>query len=184
MARKYLHTDEDLLLGLKAGETSALDKIYDKYWESLLAISYKFVKDKAHAEEVVQEVFISLWRRKEQLDIDNFPNYLATAVKFSTFRFLQSTKRRKEIEEAVYISESVKADDSIEAKFLKEYVDGLVEELPIKCKLVFRLSRDEQMSNQEISEELSITKKAVEWHITNALKAIRKGLNKLKILLM
>ncbi len=184
MTRKYLHTDEDLLRGLKAGDTSALDNTYDKYWETLLAISYKFVKDKVYAEEIVQEVFISLWRRREQLEIDNLPSYLATAVKFSTFRFLQSAKRRKEVEEAVYISESVKADDKIEAKFLKEYVDGVVEELPRKCRVVFRLSRDEQMSNQEISEELAITKKAVEWHITNALKAIRKELNKLKMLFL
>lgn len=183
MARRTFHIDAELVQALKRGEARALDNMYDKYWEHLLAISYKFLKDKDHAEEVVQEVFIALWNRKDQLQIDNLPNYLATAVKFSTFRFLQSAKRRKEIEEAVYINEFVKADDKIEAKFLKEYVDDLVEELPTKCKLVFRLSRDEQMTNGEISEELSISKKAVEWHITNALKAIRKGLKYLKVIL-
>lgn len=183
MANRSEHNDIELVKALKADDTNALNLIYDRFWEHLLAISYKMVKDKDYAEEIVQEVFISLWKRRSQLDVKNLSTYLATAVKFSTFTFLQSAKRRKEIEEAVYLNESLAADDKIEAKFLKEYVDGIVEELPTKCRLVFRLSREDQKTNQEISEELSITKKAVEWHITNALKAIRKGLKNLKVLL-
>ena len=174
-----IYDDKELIASLKNGEEWAFTHIYEKYWKILLAISYKSIYDQVLAEGIVQEVFVSLWNRRNELEIERLEAYLATAVKFSTFKTIQRNKRHAEIEvslkpEQDYYSE----DENIEALFLKEYVSGIIEHLPAKCKLVFQLSRDQYLSNEEISQSLGITVKAVEAHITRAIKILRINLRK------
>lgn len=174
-----MYDDKELVSSLKNGEEWAFTHIYEKYWKVLLAISYKSINDQVLAEGIVQEVFVSLWNRRNELEIERLEAYLATAVKFSTFKTIQRNKRHAEIEgslkpEQDYYSE----DENIEALFLKEYVSGIVEHLPTKCKLVFQLSRDQYLSNEEISQSLGISVKAVEAHITRAIKILRINLRK------
>ncbi|HMR20335.1 MAG TPA: RNA polymerase sigma-70 factor [Sphingobacterium sp.] len=171
--------DEELVNAWNAGDERAFSVIYDTYWNQLLAIAYRLTQDKEQSEEIVQEVFVSLWRRRHDVRIDTVPNYLATAVKFATFKSLQRTKRHEELQVQEFPTERIHLDDeAIDAKFLKEYLDGIVEHLPEKCKLVFRMSREDLKSNKEISGELAISEKAVEAHITKALKVLKLSLRK------
>ncbi len=167
--------DKELATCLKTGEEAAFNEIYCRYWKKLLAIAYNHSKDKSVAEEIVQEVFISLWFRRTHLEIESLEAYLATAVKFSVFKFIYKQKRRKQIEESFDTEGEISSisEDEIDARFTQEYINGLVEELPLKCKLVFKYSRVKGLSIPEISEEMGIAEKTVEAHLTKGLKTLR-----------
>jgi len=171
-------SDQKLLEELRLGNRVAFTELFNRYWKKLLAISYTYTKDRSSAEEIVQEVFIGLWNRKDQLNIKALEPYLATAVKFSVFKSIHQQKRREELAMLNYQTELVALDEEkIHAKFLQEYIDGIVEQLPEKCRLVFKYSRNDGLSIPEIAAEMDIAEKTVEAHLTKALKTIKKDLN-------
>lgn len=178
-----IYKEEDLAMAWSRGERSAFSIIYNTYWNPLLAIAYRLTQDKEQSEEIVQEVFISLWRRRNEVDIVSLPNYLATAVKFATFKAIHRTRRHQELmHQSVPESQLQLDEEAVDAKFLKEYLDGIVETMPEKCRLVFRMSREDQKTNKEISGELEISEKAVEAHITKALKILKVSLRKVGLI--
>jgi RNA polymerase sigma-70 factor (ECF subfamily) len=167
---------------LSRGDEAAFTEIYSRYSEKLLAIAYQYTKDKNFAEEIVQEVFSGLWERRSQLKIETLSAYLATAIKFSVFRTVHRQRRRAEIVELNYkVKEADLLEETIHAKFLQEYINGIVEQLPEKCRLVYKYSRNKGLSNAEISEEMEIAEKTVEAHMTKALKALRNNLKELGV---
>jgi RNA polymerase sigma-70 factor (family 1) len=171
-------TDYELLSRLKEGDRNAFTTLYNRYWDKLLAIAYNHTRDKQSAEEVVQNLFIGLWNRREALTIDNPANYLATAVKFAVFKeYYRKQKREASLIGKLTIAQEHQLEEQISAKFLQEYINGIVETLPEKCQLVFRMSREQHLSNPEIAEEMGIAEKTVEAHLTKALKTIRTELN-------
>lgn len=171
-------SDQELLEELRLGNRVAFTELFNRYWKKLLAISYTYTKDRSSAEEIVQEVFIGLWNKKDQLNIKTLEPYLATAVKFSVFKSIHQQKRREELAILNYQTELVALDEEkIHAKFLQEYIDGIVEQLPEKCRLVFKYSRNDGLSIPEIAAEMDIAEKTVEAHLTKALKTIKKDLN-------
>ncbi len=182
MNRYALSSDTELTVLLKQGDEVAYTEIYNRYSRKLMAMGYNYAKDSTLAEEIVQEVFIQLWEKRRNVEINTLSAYLATAIKFSVFRVIQRKRRQEAIAQEHYVKEEVVYDDErIYAKFLEEYVNGITEELPEKCRLVFHYSRNLHMSNKEISEELNIAEKTVEAHLTKAIKNVRKGLEGLGI---
>jgi RNA polymerase sigma-70 factor (family 1) len=170
-------SDEQLVESLITGDEAAITEIYNRYWRKLLSIAYNHTKDKSAAEEMVQEVLIKLWDRRSKLKIDSLPNYLAMAVKYSVFSYLQRERRRSEIAAFTLPKNDYDFDDEkIYAQFLKEYINGVVEKLPEKCRMVFKFSRENGKSTAEIAEHLDISPKTVEAHLTKAIKSIRYSL--------
>ena len=181
---KIIKHDQQLIQALKTGSEQAFTEIYNLYWKKLLGLSIRYLRDQTLAEGVVQEVFISLWNKKELLQIDSLERYLATAVKYSTFKAIHKNNRHIEVESHVPVHEYYVEDEQIDARFLKDYLDSVVNTLPEKCKIVFKLSRDSQLSNHEISSSLNISEKTVEAHITRALKVLRFNLQKVGLSLL
>ena len=182
MNRYALSSDTELTVLLTQGDEIAFTEIYNRYSRKLMAMGYNYAKDSTLAEEIVQEVFIQLWEKRQQVEINTLSAYLATAIKFSVFRVIQRKRRQEAIAQEHYTKEDVVHDDErIYAKFLEEYINGITEELPEKCKLVFHYSRNLHMTNKEISEELNIAEKTVEAHLTKAIKNVRKGLESLGV---
>ncbi|WP_129717629.1 RNA polymerase sigma-70 factor [Pedobacter sp. SYP-B3415] len=179
------YADSKLVTHLRTGDRMAFAEIYGRYWKHLLAIAYNHTREKETAEELVQDVFVMLWNRRAEVDIRELGPYLATAIRFSVFRFVQRRGRRRKIE-ADKVNPGIIADgeDEIFARFLKEYIDGMVEQLPEKCRLVFRLSREDGLSNREISEKLGIAEKTVEAHLSKGLKTLRLKLKQSGLLLL
>lgn len=177
MGLHHNSSDHILLDEVKLGNKIAFTELYNRYWKKLLAIAYNYTKDQSAGEEIVQDVFVSLWNRRDNLNIQVLDSYLATAIKFSVFKSLHQQKRREELALLNYQFDPVALDEEkIHAKFLQEYINGIVEHLPEKCQLVFKYSRAEGMSIPEISKEMGIAEKTVEAHLTKALKTIRKDL--------
>jgi RNA polymerase sigma-70 factor (ECF subfamily) len=168
------YTDEQLTALLKQGDQGAYTEIYRRYWKKLLLIAWNHSKDKVAAKDIVHDVFISLWERYAQVDIDNLPAFLATSVKFTIYKYYQKEQRRNDLAAQNYQFETtVNDEDKLDAIFLQEYVNGIVEKMPEKCRLVFGYSRNLGMKNSEIATKIQITEKGVEANLTRALRIIR-----------
>lgn len=173
------------LLSIMGEEEVAFTEIYARYWKILLAIAYNHTKDKYAAEECVQEVFISLWDNKDNAMIHSLEAYLATAVKFSVFKMVHRQKRRQDIIASNHQVLPFSLDDGmIDAKFLQEYIDGIIELLPNKSGLVFRYSRNIGLTIPEISAKMNIAEKTVEAHLTKALKIVRSNLKEAGLIML
>lgn len=171
-------SERQLLLSLQQGDESAFTEIYTRYSRKLLAIAFNYSRDPDLAEEIVQDIFLSLWERSSSLQIESLDAYLATAVKFAIFRQIYTQKKRIELAKTHYKIETIVLDeDKIYAKFLDEYIQGIIETLPKKCRIVFQYSRNMHLNNKEIAEKMNISEKTVESHMTKALKTIRNNLS-------
>src|SRR5690606_4232381 len=146
--------DHRLAVLLQQEDDRAFTEIYERYSRKLMAMAYNYAKDLSLAEEIVQQVFVTLWERRNDVEIKELEAYLATAIKFSVFKVIQRQKRQELLARQHYQPEELVHDDQqIYARFLEEYIRGMTEKLPDKCKLVFQYSRELHMSNKEIAEK-------------------------------
>jgi len=172
-------SDHELMALLKEDDHAAFTEIYKRYWKKMLLIAWNHSHDKATSKDIVHDVFMGLWDRRNTVEILNLSAFLATSVKFSIFKFYQKESRRTALISQNYQFEELTNDeDKLDALFLNEYINGIVEEMPEKCRQVFSLSRDLGMKNAEIADKLNITEKGVEANLTRALKIIRAELKK------
>lgn len=178
-------SDVELTVLLKQADRDAYTEIYNRYWKKMLLVAWNHCKDKAQSEDIVHEVFISLWNRRSEVLIENIPAFLTTAIKFSIFKYYQRVQYRKALARQNYeFTETVWDEDKLDALFLKEHINGIVEQLPEKCKLTFKYSREEGLSNAEIAKRMNISEKGVEANLTRALKIIRGNLKNSGLLLL
>ncbi|MDR6781798.1 RNA polymerase sigma-70 factor (family 1) [Pedobacter africanus] len=173
--------DEELLQLLKQEQMAAFEEIYNRYWDKLYAAAYKRLQSKEVSEELVQDLFTSLWINRNVLNIHtSVAGYLFTSVRYLVLGQIQKEMVRASYKESLSLN---RIDNSTEETvLLNDLVANLnvaVEQLPVKCKSVFELSRKEFKSNKEIAAELGISEKTVENQLTKALKRLRLGLNSL-----
>lgn len=154
-------------------------KLYDKYWESLFVIAFHKCRDQAMAEDCVQDVFLSLLNHKNPTSIDNLHAYLIKAVKYAILRAIYKYNRTQYLEEYPDNIEIIERsiEDAIEEKMLKEHLFNKVEELPKQCRIIFKSSRQDHLSNDEIAEMMNISKRTVENQLSKALKVLRNYLS-------
>jgi len=171
------YTDDTLTSLLKENDHTAFTEIYNRYWKKMLLIAWNHSNDKAASKDIVHEVFISLWERRHLIEVLNLAAFLATSVKFSIYKYYQRESRRAELARQNYEFDELTCDEAkLDALFLQEYINGIVEEMPERCRLVFRYSREMGMKNNEIAIKINITEKGVEANLTRALKIIRTEL--------
>lgn len=174
------HTDIDLVKRLQENEEEALTIIYNKYWEVMYLAAYNLVKDRSVCEDIVQEVFISLWQRREKIQIKvSLKSYLYTSTVYKVYDHFN--KNKKMIKDELFDGFENKIENSNpETKLMHQelitYLDTIVESLPDKCKEVYKLSRENMLSNKEIAEQLNISQRTVEGHISKALKILKESL--------
>ncbi|HEY8388465.1 MAG TPA: RNA polymerase sigma-70 factor [Parasegetibacter sp.] len=164
---------------LKAGNTAALATIYYHYFDTLFLYAYNVLKDQGLAEDIVQELFISLWNRRESLQIrTSLQTYLFTSNRYQIIKAVRSRVQNsslfQNLEERILTSSD--SDALLYSKELRDRVTKIVSQLPEKCREIFLLSREQQLSNTEIARKLNISVKTVENQITIALRKIREAL--------
>ena len=169
--------DKDFLSDLK-NDKIKFSKLYDKYWENLFAIAFHKCRDQAMAEDCVQDVFLSLLNHKNPASIENLSAYLNKAVKYAILRSIYRYNRTQYLEEYPDDIEIMEysIEDAIEEKMLLENLFNKVEELPKQCRIIFKSSRQDHLSNDEIAEKMNISKRTVENQLSKALKVLRKYL--------
>lgn len=174
------HIEVEWLSALKAGDEAALRKIFDRHYPLLVADANRLLKDPDASRDLAQETFVELWKKRETLLIHtSLRAYLKRAVINKTLNYIKS--RQKFSFEAT--DEQDKGEDSFEKMQTQEQQDSLekalmqaVDQLPEKCRLVFTLSRFEDLSHKEIAEQLEISVKTIENQITKAMKYLRQAL--------
>ena len=177
-------TNSTLSEGIFTKDKKTFDLIFEKYWKRLYLYCYKIFQDKAICEDIVQEVFVKLWENESLQPISNIEGYLFRAVKFRISNAIRNLKNTSQLDDLME-QMPINATPQLDLEFLEtnEIIYGSIESLPDKCKLIFKMSRDEQLSNREIAERLQISVRTVETQIYRALKIIRKNMGELYILI-
>lgn len=163
------------LLPLQSPE--AFHRLYQQQWQRLYLYAHAILKDQTQSEDVVQEVFADLWKRRESLEIDQLEGYLIRATRFQVLALLRKQRVRQDHldrMELVQITASTEAD--LEAEELAARIGQILEALPDRCREIFHLSRFEYKSTAEIAEQLQISPQTVKNQISKALAHLRKHL--------
>jgi RNA polymerase sigma-70 factor (ECF subfamily) len=172
-------TDSDVLAGLRQGDHAAFDALFRQWYEPVVRAANRILHDPGVAEELSQDVFLELWRRREQLpDGSSVAGYLLQAVRnraLNHLRHLQVQKKTQVYVEA--LSEPADhADADAHAAELQEAIHQAIADLPPRTREVFLMSRERNLRYSEIAEQLGVTVKAVEANMSRALRQLRERL--------
>ncbi|MES2275985.1 MAG: RNA polymerase sigma-70 factor [Bacteroidota bacterium] len=171
------HTDPELLALIQEDDQVAFAELYRRYWDKLFVVARNRLQDELEAEEVVQDVFYSIWKRRATLAVEHsLRTYLSVAVKYQVIN-RQSKKyyslRKEELPDTL-------GRETTELWFaekeLRQQLSEAIDLLPEKCRIVFKKSREEGLSNAQIADELGVSEKNVEAHITRAIHTLRGSL--------
>lgn len=158
---------------------SSFEELFERYWKRMFAFALKMTADDDDAKEIVQEIFKSLWERREELSIQDVERYLLRSVKLKTMEYIRNRSTKQRHHEIILNTTKIDYEDQhVQVKELNTKVHNLVESLPKQCKNVFRMSREEGLTNKEIARLLLISERAVEYHISKALSTLRIGLGR------
>ena len=160
----------------KAQLTSQFEQIYNQYWEKVYSVCYNNTRDMELAKEMVQDIFKSLWERRNELELQSVERYLLRSAKLKVFEYIRNKTNRQKIDSdnlPYCVNSSNCTEEQVLYKELKANVDMLVDNLPCQCKRVYKMSREQGISNKKIAESLGISERAVEYHITKAMSVLR-----------
>lgn len=173
-------SEQDWLIALRQGDESALRSIFDRHYPLLLNDVYRIVPDQDACQDLAQEVFVELWRKRSELDIHtSLRAYLRRAAVNRALTYLKNHRRlRFEGDEWTDTADTSGADirRKEEQETLEQALHRAIATLPEKCRVVFSLSRFEQFSHREIAEQLGISVKTIENQITKAMRMLRDAL--------
>jgi RNA polymerase sigma-70 factor (ECF subfamily) len=171
-------TEYELLQQLIEGDAEAFRDIYELYQDKIFAFAYKLTKSKENADDIVQEVFIKLWQRREQIKVElNFGAYLKKMTQNQVYDFLKKVSRDRSLQEKIKQKLNAlqnKTEEDLLAKELEKAYTEAIENLPQQRKLVYRLSREEDLSYDEIAERLNISRHTVHNQMVSAIRSIRE----------
>lgn len=159
---------------------SNIEQIFRAHHKMLCNVAYAMVKDRSTAEDIVQDVFLKLWHKRNELIIDsNLKGYLYRAVSNSCLNYLQSYhKKNVKLKEEFKDSEVgfVVMKETIDAEQLEGVINKAIDNLPPRCKAIFILSRYEGLKQQQIADTLNLSLKTVENQMSIALAKLREEL--------
>lgn len=176
-------TSFELFEDIKSSDQKAFKTLYNRLWNKLYAKACAILRDQNKAKDILQEVWIDIWQRRKEIDNDNIEAYLSTAIRFKIYKSFKNTKHKEVlIDEFIdYLKLSTIDDNPIDHQFeyddTKRKIEKSINSLPDKCQSVFKLSRYDNLKNNEIAEKLNISQRTVETHISNALKILRSNLS-------
>lgn len=186
MSKEPIHSlsDEDftLITAIRKKEKKVFEAFYKKYYKQLFSTAYGYVGQAEAAEEIVHDLFITIWNRADQLNIQySMKSYLFRAIVNSSLNFIKKEKMDTE-KRLVWLAtlrpEETLADaEEQEEALLKNLEDALVQ-LPAKCKQVMYLSRFGKLKQQEIADQMGISLKTVKNHLTYGFQKLREHLEK------
>jgi RNA polymerase sigma-70 factor, ECF subfamily len=170
------------------GDQTAFELIFCFYYPGLVVFTEHIIQDRPEAEEIVQDFFERLWtKRKNLFNTGSLKNYLFTSVKNSSLNFLKKEKvKSRFIEELKEVMKNnlLYDHDLFIQSDLQDEIRKSFEKLPSRTREVFEMSRFKGKKNDEIAQELNLSKRTVETHITNSLKILREELKDYMMLLL
>ncbi|MGY4385215.1 RNA polymerase sigma factor (sigma-70 family) [Pedobacter sp. UYP24] len=172
-------SDIELLALIREGDTAAFRILYDRHWKALYIRACKSVNED-EAKDIVQDVMVSLWNRRHEISVakgDEILRYLFTAVKYRLISHYAYTKAKIKKELLFEFAETITPDTVLENKELRMLLDSAIEEMPGRMKLIFKMSREENISLSNIAIELKISDQTVKNTVSEALRRLRSFLS-------
>jgi RNA polymerase sigma-70 factor (ECF subfamily) len=168
-----------LIDAISNGDQCAFDLLYGRYWEGLYKYAFIILKDKDTSKDIVQDVFVWVWEHRKGLEMQTPKSYLKTAVKYKIANYIRKgTIRECFFEETAQFNPTHSIADVAEYAELNELrhiIRLTVAKLPIKCREIYKLSREQHLSNKEIAGKLGISIKTVENQVTIALHRLKRN---------
>lgn len=178
MTSRSSDQEKQVLALLKKGDVQAISELYDLYYDKMITIAFRVLNDNDAAKDVVQELFVYIWVRRQQLNIQSpLKPYLVKAIINRCLNYLRDNRKHLIIplhNESVQIRNG--SEGLLDEEDIKRMVSLALNTLSPRCRLIYSLSREEEMSNKEIANHLGISNKAVEKQITKALKHLHQYL--------
>lgn len=172
------HTDDQLLKLLQHSDELAFAEIYNRYWKPLYLSAHNILQVKEGAQDAVQEVFTSLWKRRNIVQIQTLQSYLYQAIRFQVLKAIRAEKTDNNFfNRLAQISKDILTEDPLLFKELETLYQQLIRSLPPDEQEIFSLHRDAGLTYKQIAEEKNISVKTVEKKMSHALKEIRYGMD-------
>jgi RNA polymerase sigma-70 factor (ECF subfamily) len=173
---------------LAIGDTDAFATIFERYKKRVFAVAFKMLKSETEAEEVVQDVFLSIWLAKEKLDNINDPEaYLFTITYNTIYAYLKKASRNKKLLNSIidHLSQIQSiTDETIAVHETGKLIYEAVQQLPLQQRTIYVLCKQEGLSYDEIAEHMHLSRNTVRNHLAEAMKRIRSFLKKAAVLFM
>ena len=183
---KLLHTEKELVTKLKEGDSFAFEVLFYKYRNKVKGFAVKLVPTQVDPEEIVQEVFVKLWLKKEFINPDkDFQPYLFSIAKNLILDHLKSAVNRKLYFVGEHFQNDLLVDEELDylmPEDAEEKLEKLIDEIPERRREIFRMSRFEGLSYKQIAVRLNISENTVDSQIRNALAFLRKEFRKFVML--
>jgi RNA polymerase sigma-70 factor (ECF subfamily) len=170
-------SDQKLAELLSDEDRNAFTQIFKRYNRILLIHAYKKLEQQEVAEDVVQEVFSILWQKRESISVStNLSGYLYAAVKNKTLDIIARRRTEARYVDSLkhfVVNATALTDHLVREKQMREIIEREIARLPSKMKVVFELSRNENLSHKEIASTLNLSEQTVTDQIKKALKILR-----------
>ena len=171
------HTDAELVMALHRGDRKAFETMYRKYVSDLYRYARKNIPAKEDCEEIIQEVFESLWERHESLAIQtSLKGYLMGMVRYKIIHYFRKSALKKKYAEHFMLFEAVYAEGGGENSNhadIQAAIEKVMNDLPDRCREALRLRLSEELSNRDIAIRMNITTRTVEGYMFHAYNHIR-----------
>ena len=181
-SRTIVSNEDRLLKAIKLDKTS-FDQIYKQYWSKLYIYAFNVLQEKKICEDIVQEIFIDLWAKRDNVQITDLNSYLYQSVKYQIFNHFRKSKYKKQLLIKFNLMNTQNGIDELyEEKELNVQLKDIISKLPKQRRIIFKMSRYDGLSNKEISENLNISLQTVKNQISKSLKFIRRSLKNISLL--
>lgn len=170
------YSDSELLSAIQQDNERAFAELVRRYWKYVHAMTYARIRSLDATQEIVQNLFISIWDKRAKLAIEHLPSYMCVATKNRVLNYIQSQLTQKKHWD--YYKQFIPRQDhvtehDVEANELMEALENGLKELPEKSKKIFRLHQLEGQSIAEIARSLNLSEKAIQYHVTQSTKKLR-----------
>ena len=174
--------DDILIASLQKGDEQAFRVIYERYWQKLYMLCFYYATGREEAEDIVAEIFLSLWNNRDGIVIDHLEHYLVKAAKYKSLKSIDHQQRRNRKIYSLtrrgdgYYVEENSPGSTLETKELSGQIRKSLEALPPKTQRIFLLNRENGLTYEEIAGQEGVSVKTVEYHVSKALKTLGKFL--------
>jgi RNA polymerase sigma-70 factor (family 1) len=167
----------NLILRISNGDKDAFTYLFDLYKDKVYSVSLKLTQCNHKAEDIVQDVFLKLWMNKEELiNIKNFESYLFVMIRNRVYTELKTSVRNKRLANEMSFNTEIYHNETLTTIIEREYsqiLDQAISRLSFQQRQVYLLSREQDMTREEIAKLLNISQETVKTHLSRALKNIR-----------
>jgi RNA polymerase sigma-70 factor, ECF subfamily len=181
-------TDMELVERIRKGDEKAFEILFRSYYKTLCYFAHKIVKDAIVAEEIVQDIFYYIWDKRAMLDLNtSVKSYLFKSAHNNSLKYLRHQKIVAGYEDRV--KASLEASYELQENYaevgeIMHIIQQTLEQVPERSREIFNLNRNEGLKYQEIAEQLNVSIKTVEAHMTSVLKLFRENLKEYLTILL